>query len=173
MQTAKTDQTGRIPRLIWVFAGRTVTFFGFVMSRLIWVLPIKSIIIYLRFCYVGQLTHYGIFPSLYQLWTSLIYRYNFSSVMLENYMSRGAWQNQQNDVLPAKTQISMDIRPVWTESLLSTLRKTWPLTTYWAHSEDWSDWADAQADLSLLGACHFVGVVVRRLTWFYLSHIMR
>ena len=29
------DQTGRMPRLIWVFAGRTVTV-GFVMSRLIW-----------------------------------------------------------------------------------------------------------------------------------------
>ena len=25
MRTAKTDQTGRMPRLIWVFAGRTVT----------------------------------------------------------------------------------------------------------------------------------------------------
>ena len=31
--TAKTDQTGRMPRLIWVFAGRT-HFFGFVMLRL-------------------------------------------------------------------------------------------------------------------------------------------
>ena len=29
------DQTGRIPRLIWVFAGRTAIFVGFVMTRLI------------------------------------------------------------------------------------------------------------------------------------------
>ena len=29
------DQTGRMPRLIWVFAGRTHSFVGFVMSRLI------------------------------------------------------------------------------------------------------------------------------------------
>ena len=28
------DQTGRMPRLIWVFAGRTYHFVGFVMRRL-------------------------------------------------------------------------------------------------------------------------------------------
>ena len=33
-RTAKTDQTGRTPRLIWVFAGRTCHFVGFVISRL-------------------------------------------------------------------------------------------------------------------------------------------
>ena len=30
------DQTGRMPRLIWVFAGRTCHFVGFVMRRLIY-----------------------------------------------------------------------------------------------------------------------------------------
>ena len=30
------DQTGQMPRLIWVFAGRTVHFVGFVLWRLIW-----------------------------------------------------------------------------------------------------------------------------------------
>ena len=37
------DQTGRMPRLIWVFAGRTCNFVGFVMRRLIycfWPLPL-------------------------------------------------------------------------------------------------------------------------------------
>ena len=29
MRTAKTDQTGRMPRLIWVCAGRTCHFVGF------------------------------------------------------------------------------------------------------------------------------------------------
>ena len=33
-RTAKTDQTGRMPRLIRVFAGRTCHFVGFVMRRL-------------------------------------------------------------------------------------------------------------------------------------------
>ena len=33
------DQTGRMPRLIWVFAGRIGHFVGFVMSRLPWCRP--------------------------------------------------------------------------------------------------------------------------------------
>ena len=35
-RTAKTDQTGQMPRLIWVFAGRTCHFVGFVMRQLIY-----------------------------------------------------------------------------------------------------------------------------------------
>ena len=43
-------------------------------------------------------------------------------------------------VRPAKTRISLGIRPVWSESSLSTWRKLGSLATHWAHSEDWSDW---------------------------------
>ena len=39
-------------------------------------------------------------------------------------------------VRPAKTQISLGIRPVWSESSLSDWRSTGSLATYWAHSED-------------------------------------
>ena len=39
-------------------------------------------------------------------------------------------------VRPAKTQISLDIHPVWSESSLSAWRKLWSLTTRWTHSED-------------------------------------
>ena len=39
-------------------------------------------------------------------------------------------------VRPAKTQISLGIRLVWSESLLSAWRKLGPLATHWAHSED-------------------------------------
>ena len=45
------------------------------------------------------------------------------------------WQNQQTDVCPAKTQICLGIRPVWSESLLSAWRKleawvlSYPLST--------------------------------------------
>ena len=52
------------------------------------------------------------------------------------------------------------------QSSLSAWRKLGSLATHWAHSEDWSDWADAQADLSLRWAqSHFVGFVVRRLIY--------
>ena len=45
---------------------------------------------------------------------------------------------------PAKTQISLGIRPVWSESSLSAWRKPWSLATHWAHSED-----SAQTQISL------------------------
>ena len=38
-------------------------------------------------------------------------------------------------VRPAKTQISLGIRPVWSESSLSAWRKLGSLATHWAHSE--------------------------------------
>ena len=64
-------------------------------------------------------------------------------------------------VRPAKTQISLGICPIWSESSLFAWRKLGSLATHWVHSEDWSDWADAQADLSLRWAhTHFVGFVM-------------
>ena len=39
-------------------------------------------------------------------------------------------------VCPAKTQISLGIRPVWSESLLSAWRNLGSLATHWAHSEN-------------------------------------
>ena len=47
-----------------------------------------------------------------------------------------SWQNQQNDVHLVKTQISLGIRPVWSESSLSAWRKVRFLATYKEHSED-------------------------------------
>ena len=64
----------------------------------------------------------------------------------------------------AKTQISLGIRPVWSES---SLKKAWvlsdPLSAQRRLWSDWasSDWADAQSDLSLRWAhTHFVGFVM-------------
>ena len=65
---------------------------------------------------------------------------------------------------PAKTNISLGIRPVSSESTLSAWRKLRSLATHKAHGEDWSDWADAHADLSLCWAHgHFAGFVMSRL----------
>ena len=101
-------------------------------------------------------------------------------------------------VHPAKTQISLGICPVWSESSLSMWRKLGSLATHWVHSEDfdqtvrpaktqislgirvkkawilsyplsaqpklWSDWVDAQANLSLCWVhSHFVGFVMSQL----------
>ena len=51
-------------------------------------------------------------------------------------------------VLPAKTQISLNICPVWSEPLLSAWMKFGSLPTHKAHSKD----SDAQADLRLCWA---------------------
>ena len=66
------------------------------------------------------------------------------------------------------------LRSAWTsaqsdQSLLSAWRKFGSLATRWAHSEDWSDWADAQADLSLRWAhSHIVGFVMRPLIFIFM-----
>ena len=45
-------------------------------------------------------------------------------------------KSNKMSVRPAKTQISLGIRPVWSESSLSAWRKLGSLATHWAHSED-------------------------------------
>ena len=66
-------------------------------------------------------------------------------------------------VRPAKTQISLGIRPVWSESSLCAQWVVKDPIFLHADSEDWSDWADAQAEVSLRWAhSHFVDFVTRR-----------
>ena len=78
------DQTGRMPRLIWVFAGRTV-----ILSLLSW---------------GGSNTdHLHCFVD--------ISRFNW-------YKSRSTTKPTKWPVRPAKTQISLGIHPVWSESSL-------------------------------------------------------
>ena len=65
------------------------------------------------------------------------------------------------DVHPAKTQISLGNCPVWSESVLCTQWVAKNPSFLHADSEDWSNWADAQADLSFAGhTCNFVGFVL-------------
>ena len=56
-------------------------------------------------------------------------------------------------VRPGKTQISLGICPVWSESSVCTIWVVKDLMLLHADSERlWSDWADAQADLNLCWA---------------------
>ena len=67
-------------------------------------------------------------------------------------------------VHPTKTPISLGIRPVWSESSLCAQWVAKDPRFLHADSEDWSDWAYAQADLSLRWAhTQFVGFVMSRL----------
>ena len=114
----------------------------------------------------------------------------FSKCFYRCKMSRLMTKPTKWHVRPAKTPISLGIRPVWSESSLSAWRKrgslatnrvhrpvwsesslaTWgkrgSLATNRAHSQNRSGLADAQADLSLrLAHSHFVGFDMRRLEW--------
>ena len=58
-------------------------------------------------------------------------------------MSRHTTKPTKWHVRPAKTQISLGIRPVWSESSLYTQWVAMDPRLLHADSEDWSDWADA------------------------------
>ena len=79
-----------------------------------------------------------------------------------------AWagQNQQKwPVHPGKTQMSLGIRPVWSESSLYAWWKLRSLATYWVHSKD-SDHTGWMSRLIWVFAghtCHFVCFVMLRV----------
>ena len=85
-------------------------------------------------------------------------------------MSRPRDKTNKVSVRPVKTQISLGIRPVWSE---------FSLCAQWVAKDTsfsscgqrrlWSDWADSQADLSLRWAHnHIVVFVTRRLIFMML-----
>ena len=55
---------------------------------------------------------------------------------MQPYSSRLMTKLTKQHMRPEKTQISLGIRPVWSESSLSAWRKLGSLATHWAHSED-------------------------------------
>ena len=86
----------------------------------------------------------------------------FLNLLCRNYEPRHDKTNKMT-VRPAKTQISLGIRPVWSETSLSAWRNIGPLATHWAHSQD-SDqtgrmlrliWVFAGRTLTL-SVCHAV-----------------
>ena len=98
------------------------------------------------------------------------------SVCPETYvhynMSRLTTKPTKWSVHPAKTPISLGIRPIWSESKLSAWRKLGSLDTYWVDSEDSDQTGQMPRLIRVLAGCtgHFVGFVMRRLNLsFYLS----
>ena len=84
------------------------------------------------------------------------------------------WQNRQNDLCTQSWVL--DIHRVWSESSLSAWKRFGSLATHKVHSEDWSDWADAQADGSLRWAhrwfcwvCRAVVLLFSCIPWLILT----
>ena len=96
--------------------------------------------------HILQWLHYPLITNgynYYQYWLLIeVYEYH------KNKKWATSWQNQQKwHVCPGKTQISLGIRPVWSVFAVS-MKKHWALNLS-AQERLWSDWADAQAYLSL------------------------
>ena len=88
-------------------------------------------------------------------------------------MSRLMTKRTKWHVRPAKTQISLGIRPVWSEPLLCTQWVAKDLSFLHAHSEG-SDQTGRTPRLIWVFAgrtCHVVGFVMRRLNYHYWQFI--
>ena len=105
------DQTGQMPRLIWVFAGRICILLVLSRCGSIYYMDDNN-----QFC-----------SHLFKVQRHLWYVHDLSRLVRKPTN----WHERQ-----AKTQISLGICPVWSESLLSAWRKLMSLATHWAYSED-------------------------------------
>ena len=98
--------------------------------------------------------------------TAIIYASILMSVKTENIWAT-SWQNQQTGFAPSD---DLD-QPGHPPSLIRvfavhSIGSLGPKVSSCGQRRLWSDWADAQADLSLRWAhSHFVGFVMRRLIW--------
>ena len=95
--------------------------------------------------------------------------------LYSNHLSRSTIKPTKWRVRPAKTQISMGIRLVWSvPSLCAQWIAKDPRCRH-ADSEDWSDWADAQAELSLRWAhtsfCWFCHLAAHFMLFQWESHL--
>ena len=75
------------------------------------------------------------------------------------------WHDKTNkvSVCPAKTQISLGIRPVWSESSLSAWRKLGSIATHEAHSEDSDQTGRMPRLIWVFAGCTVILLV---LSWF-------
>ena len=153
------DQTGWMARLIWVYTlgAHSLCWFCHVTAHLVvshftvW----KPIII--------QLLCFDISKS-----SSLILE------LLPEQRIKGAatWQNQQNECAPSKDSDQPGHPPSLIRVFAVCMKKAWVLSyPLSAQRRLWSDWGDAQADLSLRWAhSHFGCHVVAYMTC-YLMHL--
>ena len=97
-------------------------------------------------------------------------------------MARQEWNELPHDktnettVHPAKTQVSLGMVPVWPVFTVCSMGSLGLKLSSCRQRRLWSDWVDAEADLSLRWAhSHFAGFVTRRLKCdsLLLKHLIR
>ena len=87
------------------------------------------------------------------------------------HLSRSTTKPIKWHVRPAKTHSNLVNRTVWSESSLSAWRALVFLANHWEHIEDWSDLADAQADLSLRWAYMLVYWFCHAAAHLFVSYV--
>ena len=95
--------------------------------------------------------------------------YTFHQRKKERKKERNKQKKQTKwHVRPAKTQISVGIRPVWSEFSLFPWRKLGSLPTHWARIEvyDQTGWMSRLIWVFAGRKDRFVGLVMRRLIYF-------
>ena len=123
---------------------------GFHLSPLQW--KLNESIVTLRSVWIIAL------QKLHRMWTvptlvkhrvlSLVWVYAVRKVPFHEILEMTRLMTKPTEWImrPAKTQISLGIRPVWSESSLSAWRKLGSLATHWAHNEDSDHWASEDSD---------------------------
>ena len=98
--------------------------------------------------------------------SGLCYKSGFS-VLLSKVIWAAAWQNQQSGCAPSEDSDQPGHPPSLIRVFAARMKKAWVLSyPLSSQSRLWSDWADAQADLSLRWAhSHFVGFDMRWLIY--------
>ena len=122
-----------------------------------------------RFCFYGEIWTIIFFFCLFKLffsfgrsWNGTLYHGTSASMVSFCFAVK---MSQQNDMRPSKTQISLGIRPVWSESSLCTQWIAKDLSFLHADSKD-SDQTGQMPRLIWVFAghtCHFVGFVMLQL----------
>ena len=123
-----------------------------------WRLPLFFVILFVSFLFSMVITLLGVY-----IYASCAFVCLFCMHLSHRLTKPTKWH-----VRTAKTQISLGIRPVWSESSLSAWRSIGPLATQKAHSED-SDQTGRMPRLIRVFAVrtsHFVGFVTRWLISF-------
>ena len=109
------------------------------------------------------------FMQISATWSS---RFNINSMFIPNKVAFSShviwaaiWQNQQSECAPSEDSDQPGHPPSLIRVFAVRMKKAWVLSyPMSAQRRLWSDWTDAQADLSLRWAhTHFVGFVMSRL----------
>ena len=123
------NQAGRVPRLIWVFARRTLILLvlscrGSTRDLVPWDFFTNIILLSYILCFEGNVINVTIWAA--------------------------SWQNQQCGCAPSEDSYQPWHSPSLIRAFAARMKKAWVLSyPLSAQRRLWSEWADAQTDLSL------------------------